>query len=127
MQSLRERFGSFRAILLVGHSTGVFAWTLHTPASSAPTSASSTLSPAFASVQTTPQALHDLLVEQRSPSGTTLLVIETCDVVGWVHDLARSLDVDVPGPSATTSTNPRWARERLHDASNEAWPVVSGE
>jgi hypothetical protein len=81
----------------------------------------------FASVQTTPQALHDLLVEHRSPSGTTLLVIETCDVAGGVHDLARSLDIDVPGPSATTSTNPRWARERLHDAANEAWPVVSGE
>ena len=50
----------------------------------------------FISVQTTPQAMHDLLVAQQSDDpAATLLVIETCDVAGWVHDLALALGIHV--------------------------------
>ena len=50
----------------------------------------------FASVQTTPQRIHDLLVEhQTADPAQTLLVIETCDVAGWVHDIAVALGTQV--------------------------------
>jgi transposase len=51
----------------------------------------------FASVQTTPQTIHDLLVEHQTSDDLshTLLVIETCDVAGWVHDIATALGIDV--------------------------------
>jgi transposase len=50
----------------------------------------------FVSVQTTPQAIHDLLIAQQSDDpAATLLVIETCDVAGWVHDLAIALGMNV--------------------------------
>src|SRR4051794_27592835 len=49
----------------------------------------------FVSVQTTPQSIHDLLVTHQSDdpagAGATLLVIETCDVAGWVYDIAVAL------------------------------------
>ena len=50
----------------------------------------------FATVATTPAALHELLVAQatRDPS-RTLLVVEACDAAGWVHDLARALGLSV--------------------------------
>jgi transposase len=50
----------------------------------------------FVSVQTTPRAIHDLLVAHVTPDPAhTLLVIETCDVAGWVHDLATALGMSV--------------------------------
>jgi len=50
----------------------------------------------FFSVQTTPQTIHDLLVKHQTPDPShTLLVIETCDVAGWVHDLATTLGIRV--------------------------------
>lgn len=50
----------------------------------------------FESVQTTPQAIHDLLVKhQTDDAAATLLIIETCDVAGWVHDLATALGIEV--------------------------------
>lgn len=50
----------------------------------------------FASVQTTPQAIHDLLVaHQGDDPSQTLLVIETCDVAGWVYDIAVALGTNV--------------------------------
>jgi len=49
---------------------------------------------AFETIQTTPQVLRDWLAKHVSsaadPAGV-LLVIETCDTAGWVHDLATSL------------------------------------
>jgi transposase len=46
---------------------------------------------------TTPQSIHDLLVNHQTPdpADTPLLVIETCDVAGWVHDLAVALGINV--------------------------------
>ena len=50
---------------------------------------------AFETVQTTPQVLRELLSKYcgADPS-RVLLVIETCDTAGWVHDLAASLGVN---------------------------------
>ena len=53
----------------------------------------------FASVATTPRALHDFLVARAGEAGTdtarTLVVLETCDAAGWVHDLAAALGFQV--------------------------------
>src|SRR5215204_4204606 len=50
----------------------------------------------FVSAQTTPRMIHDLLVEHQTPDpAQTLLIIETCDVAGWVHDLAVALGMTV--------------------------------
>jgi transposase len=50
----------------------------------------------FYSLQTTPQRVHDVLAEhQTEDPSRTLLVVETCDVAGWVHDLARALGIEV--------------------------------
>jgi transposase len=50
----------------------------------------------FVSTQTTPRTVHDLLVAHVTPDpARTLLVIETCDVAGWVHDLATTLGIRV--------------------------------
>ena len=52
----------------------------------------------FETVQTTPQAMHDLLVH-RVPSdadrSSTLVVFETCDCSGWVYDLCIALGLAV--------------------------------
>ena len=50
----------------------------------------------FESLRTTPAAVHDALVAQATPDPShTLLVVETCDVAGWVHDLAAALGLRV--------------------------------
>ena len=50
---------------------------------------------AFETIQTTPQVLREFLSKYcgADPS-RVLLVIETCDTAGWVHDLAASLGVN---------------------------------
>jgi transposase len=50
----------------------------------------------FQSLQTTPQVVHDVLVaHQTEDPSDTLLVVETCDVAGWVHDVATALGIRV--------------------------------
>ena len=50
----------------------------------------------FIGAQTTPRTIHDLLVAQQTDDpAQTLLVIETCDVAGWVHDIAVALGMQV--------------------------------
>ena len=50
----------------------------------------------FVSAQTTPRTIHDLLVaHETADPAHTLLVIETCDVAGWVHDLAATLGMTI--------------------------------
>jgi transposase len=53
---------------------------------------------AFSTMATTPQQVHDLLVEQlageRDPS-RVLVVFETCDVGGWIYDIAVALGLSV--------------------------------
>src|SRR5262245_18539647 len=56
----------------------------------------------FGSVQTTPQSIHDLLVQHSGDDASeTLVVFETCDCSGWIFDLAKTLGfaVAVANPS----------------------------
>jgi transposase len=56
----------------------------------------------FESLVTTPAAVEDLLARHRtSDPSHTLVVIETCDVAGWVHDLCVAAGVKI------TIANPR--------------------
>ena len=50
---------------------------------------------AFETLPTTPATIHELLVRHASAGAGTLLVVETCDVAGWVHDVAVALGVTV--------------------------------
>ncbi|QOV87683.1 IS110 family transposase [Humisphaera borealis] len=51
---------------------------------------------AFETVQTSPVSLHELIVKQLPPSpADALVVFETCDLAGWVHDLCQGLGVRV--------------------------------
>ena len=53
---------------------------------------------AFETLPTTPATIHELLVRHAAAAANgagVLLVIETCDVAGWVHDLAVALGVAV--------------------------------
>jgi transposase len=50
----------------------------------------------FVAVQTIPSAIHDLLTAHAGEDpADTLVVIETCDVCGWVHDIAKGLGMAV--------------------------------
>jgi transposase len=50
----------------------------------------------FDTIETTPQALHDLFAAHATEDpAQTLVVIEACDAAGWVHDLATSLGLSV--------------------------------
>ena len=63
----------------------------------------------FLTVQTTPQAMHDLLAQHAGDDPSqTLVVFETCDCGGWVYDIA----------AAMTSNNQM--RLRIERAANEA-------
>ena len=45
----------------------------------------------FVSIQTTPQEIHDLVVDHQ-PDRT---VVEICSIVGWIYDLVTSLGFEV--------------------------------
>ncbi len=45
----------------------------------------------FQTLQTTPQTVHDLLVELEPDR----LVIEVCGIAGWIHDMATDLDIRI--------------------------------
>lgn len=48
----------------------------------------------FQSLATTPQAVHDLLaglISTPADAASVLVVFETCEVCGWVHDVATAL------------------------------------
>jgi hypothetical protein len=52
----------------------------------------------FRPLATTPAALHDFFVariEAGDEPARTLVVCETCDAAGWVHDLAAALGFQV--------------------------------
>jgi hypothetical protein len=64
----------------------------------------------FVSLTTTPQTIHDLLVQHACEDpAQTLVVFETCDCSGWVYDLAKALGfaVAVANPSHEAW---RWTR-----------------
>ena len=52
----------------------------------------------FAAVATTPQAMHDFFqsrIEAGAAPSRTLVVFESCDVAGWLYDLAVALGFEV--------------------------------
>src|SRR5437870_189592 len=57
--------------------------------------------PRFATVLTTPKALHDLIVD-REPQR---VVIEICSIAGWVSDLVRSLGIEL---QVANTSDERW-------------------
>src|SRR5712692_10279000 len=69
----------------------------------------------FTSVATTPQALHDLLVE-REPDR---VVIEICSIAGWVCDLVRVLGIEIE--VANTSDDAwRWRKVKKKNDRQDA-------
>ena len=48
---------------------------------------------AFETLASTPATIHDLLTRHATAAGgqEILLVVETCDAAGWVHDVGRAI------------------------------------
>jgi transposase len=66
--------------------------------------------PAFSTLQTTPQTLHDLFTAHAAEDpGQSLVVVEACDAAGWVHDLATSLGMQV-AVANTTADAWKWKK-----------------
>ena len=64
---------------------------------------------AFETLASTPATIHDLLTRHAAAAGgqEILLVVETCDAAGWVHDVGST----VPGVTVTivhTQGDERW-------------------
>jgi transposase len=78
----------------------------------------------FTALSTTPAVVHDRLVEhQTADPSCTLLVIETCDVAGWVYDIATALGI------AVAVANPsheawRWTRVKRKTDKDDALKLV---
>jgi len=65
----------------------------------------------FETIGTTPAALHELLVRHAGAApAAVLLVVETCDAAGWVHDLAAALGVAVTVVHTQGDERWRWRK-----------------
>src|SRR4051812_15814797 len=74
----------------------------------------------FASFQTTPQVVHDLLVKhQTKEPAQTLVVMETCDVSGWIHDIAVALGICVAIANCSHEAW-RWSRVKRKTDKDDA-------
>src|SRR5580704_11988568 len=60
----------------------------------------------FGKIETTPRAIHDLLI-QRAPQR---LVIEAGPSAGWVHDLAATLGIEV---QVANTNDERWQWKKV--------------
>src|SRR5260370_42048701 len=60
----------------------------------------------FARGATTPQAVHDLLVE-REPDR---VVIEICSIAGWICDLVRTLEIEI---QVANTSDERWSWRKV--------------
>src|SRR5256886_8792633 len=69
----------------------------------------------FATVLTTPKALHDLIVD-REPQR---VVIEICSLAGWVSDLVRSLGIELQVAN-TADERWRWRNVKQKNDRNDA-------
>ncbi len=57
----------------------------------------------FQTIEMSPATLHDLLVRHATePADDTLVVFETCDTAGWVHDACAALGVRAACVAANT-------------------------
>ena len=79
----------------------------------------------FLTIQTTPQAMHDLLVQQAGEDPSqTLVVFETCDCGGWVYDIAAALGfaVAIANPSHEAW---RWTKVKRKTDRDDALKLAS--
>jgi transposase len=79
----------------------------------------------FVTIQTTPQTVHDLLVEHVGEDpAQTLVVFETCDCGGWVYDIASALgfSVAVANPSHEAW---RWTKVKRKTDRDDALKLCS--
>src|SRR5436305_7428446 len=60
----------------------------------------------FETIPTTPSAVHDLLVA----AAPAVLVLEACNVCGWISDLAESLSIDDVRVANTNGEAWKWKR-----------------
>src|SRR2546430_14558274 len=67
----------------------------------------------FATVQTTPKALHDLMVD-REPER---VVIEICSIAGWVSDLVRALGIEI---QVVNPNDERWQWRKVKTKNDRA-------
>jgi transposase len=73
----------------------------------------------FATVVTTPKALHDLLVD-REPDR---VVIEICSIAGWVCDLVRSLGIEI---QVANTADERWRWRKIKQKSDRRDALKAG-
>jgi transposase len=75
----------------------------------------------FESLQTTPQVIHDLLVKHQTPDdpARTLVVMETCDVSGWIYDIAVALGMGVAIANCSHEAW-RWSRVKRKTDKDDA-------
>src|SRR5260370_23408210 len=66
----------------------------------------------FATVLTTPKALHDLIVD-REPQR---VVIEICSIAGWVSDLVRSLGIEL---QVANTADERWQWRKVKQKNDQ--------
>lgn len=65
----------------------------------------------FETITMSPQSLHELLVGHATPNpAETLVVFETCDTAGWVHDICVAIGVT---PVCTHGNDERWRWRRV--------------
>jgi len=79
----------------------------------------------FLTVQTTPQAVHDLLTQYAGEDPSqTLVVFETCDCGGWVYDIAAAMGftVAVANPSHEAW---RWTKVKRKTDRDDALKLAS--
>jgi transposase len=74
----------------------------------------------FTSLATSPQVIHDLLVKhQTEEPSQTVVVMETCDVAGWVHDIAKALGMTVAVANCSHEAW-RWSRVKRKTDKDDA-------
>lgn len=78
----------------------------------------------FTSIATSPQTIHDLLSEHAGDDPSRVLVIfETCDAAGWVHDIAAALGFAVMVANPCDETW-RWRKVKRKTDRDDALKLV---
>jgi hypothetical protein len=67
----------------------------------------------FGKVKTTPQTIHDLIVEKEPQ----IVVLEVCNIAGWVVDIARALGKEAETAN-TTHDAWRWKNVKKKNETN---------
>jgi hypothetical protein len=67
---------------------------------------------AFETIDTSPATVRDLVARHMMPAdpSATLVVFETCDTAGWVHDVCTSLGTSV---TVVNANDERWRWRRV--------------